>query len=64
MFSDGIFEIFKPDGSVGTWKEFLQELAQPKVMALNPDERLKRARDIRRSGELEDDFSLLEVRFA
>ena len=64
VFSDGIFEIFKPDGSVGTWKEFLKELAQPAVMALNPEERLNRAKEMHGSGELEDDFSLLELRFA
>jgi sigma-B regulation protein RsbU (phosphoserine phosphatase) len=63
VFSDGIFEIFKPDDSVGTLKEFVRELAQPEVASLSPDARLKRAQEIRGSQELEDDFSLLEVRF-
>ena len=63
LFSDGIFEIFKPDGSVGNWDGFLKELEQPEVLALRPEARLQRAQQIRGAGALEDDFSLVEVRF-
>lgn len=63
LFSDGIFEIFKPDGSVGNWDEFLKELEQPEIRALRPEERLRRAQAIRGAAALEDDFSLVEVRF-
>lgn len=63
LFSDGIFEIFKPDESVGTWDDFVQELEDPQVLALRPEERLRRAQTIRGAASLEDDFSLVEVRF-
>lgn len=63
LFSDGIFEIFKPDGSVGNWDGFLKELEQSEVLALRPEARLQRAQQIRGAGALEDDFSLVEVRF-
>ena len=63
LFSDGIFEIFKPGEAVGTWDEFLKELDRPELLALRPEERLRRAQEIRGATALEDDFSLVEVRF-
>jgi sigma-B regulation protein RsbU (phosphoserine phosphatase) len=63
LFSDGIFEIFKPGGAVGTWDEFVKELDRPEILALRPKERLRRAQEIRGATALEDDFSLVEVRF-
>lgn len=63
VFSDGIFEIFKRDEAVGTWDEFVKELEQPEILALSPQERLRRAQNIRGAKSLEDDFSLVEVRF-
>jgi sigma-B regulation protein RsbU (phosphoserine phosphatase) len=63
LFSDGIFEIFKPGEAVGTWDEFLKELDRPEILALRPEERLRRAQEIRGAPSLEDDFSLVEVRF-
>ena len=63
LFSDGIFEIFKPGEAVGTWDEFVKELARPEILALRPQERLRRAREMRGATALEDDFSLVEVRF-
>lgn len=63
LFSDGIFEIFKPGEAVGTWDEFLKELGRPEILALRPEERLRRAQEIRGATALEDDFSLVEVRF-
>jgi len=63
LFSDGVFEIFKPDGSVGTWDEFLHELSHADVLDLNPEERLKRALAMRGRPVLEDDFSLVDLRF-
>ncbi len=62
VFSDGVFEIFKPDGSVGGWTEFLLSFSQPGIRALRPTERLANARAI--GGEtLPDDFSLIELNF-
>jgi sigma-B regulation protein RsbU (phosphoserine phosphatase) len=63
LFSDGIFELFKPGERVGTLEEFVRELTQPGILALRPKERLRHAQDIRGATALEDDFSLVEVRF-
>jgi sigma-B regulation protein RsbU (phosphoserine phosphatase) len=63
LFSDGIFEIFKPGEAVGTWDEFVKELDRPEMLALRPEARLRRALEIRGATALEDDFSLVEVRF-
>jgi sigma-B regulation protein RsbU (phosphoserine phosphatase) len=63
LFSDGIFEIFKPGETVGTWDEFVRELDRPEILAVRPEERLRRAQEIRGATSLEDDFSLIEARF-
>ncbi|MHC1765798.1 MAG: SpoIIE family protein phosphatase [Verrucomicrobiia bacterium] len=63
LFSDGIFEIFKPGEAVGTLDEFVKDLEQPEILALHPEERWKRAQQLRGAPSLEDDFSLVEVRF-
>ncbi len=63
VFSDGVFEIFQPDGRVGTWSEFAASMALPEVQGLRPAERLSRALQVRGAGLLEDDFSLVELRF-
>lgn len=63
LFSDGIFEIFKPGEAVGTSEEFVRDLTQPGILALRPEERLRHAQGIRGATALEDDFSLVEVRF-
>jgi len=63
LFSDGIYEIFKPNEAVGTYEEFVQDLTRPDVLALRPEERLRHAQEARGAALLEDDFSLVEVRF-
>jgi phosphoserine phosphatase RsbU/P len=63
VLSDGVFEILRPDGQTDTWKDFVASLAAPDVQALRPAERLRRAQQLRGTDLLEDDFSLLEVRF-
>jgi phosphoserine phosphatase RsbU/P len=63
LFSDGVFEIFKPGEAVGNLDEFVKDLAHPEILALRPEERWKRAQQIRGGPSLEDDFSLVEVRF-
>jgi len=63
LFSDGIFEIFKAGEAVGTWSEFVKELKRPEILALRPEERLRHAQEVRGAKALEDDFSLVEVRF-
>jgi len=63
VFSDGVFEIFQEGEKTGTWDEFLASLKHPHIQALRPEERLKNAKGIRGRDLLEDDFSLVELRF-
>jgi hypothetical protein len=64
VFSDGVFEVFLGADRVGTWQDFLTSLSLPEVRQLRPAERFKRALKLRGADKLEDDFSLLELRFA
>ena len=64
VFSDGVFEIFQGAEKVGTWPEFLASFLLPEVQKLRPAERFDRALSTRGADILEDDFSLLELRFA
>ena len=63
IFSDGVFEIFGPDGRVGTWEEFFASFNSPETRKLQPEERLEKARQQRGKDLLEDDFSLVDLRF-
>ena len=63
VFSDGVFEIFQDNEKTGTWNEFLSSFKQPQIQVLRPEERLKNAKRIRGRDLLEDDFSLVELRF-
>jgi sigma-B regulation protein RsbU (phosphoserine phosphatase) len=63
IFSDGVFEIFGPGEKVGTWEEFFSSLNSPQARNLPPEERLKKAKQTRGKDLLEDDFSLVEMRF-
>jgi sigma-B regulation protein RsbU (phosphoserine phosphatase) len=64
VFSDGVFEVFQGADRVGTWQDFLAGFSLPEVRKLRPAERLDRALKARGAETLEDDFSLLELRFA
>jgi serine phosphatase RsbU (regulator of sigma subunit) len=63
VFSDGVFELFREVDRVGTWQEFITTFELPEVQRLSPAARLERAQKARGAETLEDDFSLLEVRF-
>jgi sigma-B regulation protein RsbU (phosphoserine phosphatase) len=63
VFSDGVFEIFQENEKTGTWDEFLASLKEAQIQTLRPEERLKNAKRIRGRDLLEDDFSLVELRF-
>jgi sigma-B regulation protein RsbU (phosphoserine phosphatase) len=64
VFSDGVFEVFQGADRVGTWQDFLAGFSLPEVRKLRPAERFDRALKVRGAETLEDDFSLLELRFA
>ena len=63
IFSDGVFEIFGPDEKVGTWEEYFSSFSSPETRKLRPEEQLQEARRKRGRDLLEDDFSLVELRF-
>ena len=58
LFSDGVYEIARPDGDFQTWEEFCRYLhdKRPTLAAV-----MRRAHDLRGGDEFEDDFSLLKV---
>ncbi len=62
IFSDGTFEIKRADGKWGNMEEFLERLR-----SMKPDEPLKtlvkEAREAAGRADLDDDFSLIQVRF-
>jgi sigma-B regulation protein RsbU (phosphoserine phosphatase) len=64
VFSDGVFEIFLEGEGVQTFDEFIAAFSNEEVFAMKTAERLTRARQIRGDNLLDDDFSLLEFRFA
>ena len=63
VFSDGVFEIFQANEKTGTWDEFLTSFKEREIQGLRPEERLKNAKRMRGRDLLEDDFSLVELRF-
>jgi hypothetical protein len=61
LFSDGVYEIARPDGSWQSWEEFsqfLQENEPPIEMIV------ERMRAMHGVEEFEDDFSLLKIKLA
>ena len=61
VFSDGIFELARRDGSTVQLEEFVAELARP-AMDSKLDHILTWAAGIRAGAEFEDDVSLVELR--
>jgi sigma-B regulation protein RsbU (phosphoserine phosphatase) len=64
VFSDGVFEVLQGADRVGYWQEFLASFNLPEVRKLRPAERFNRALKACGAEALQDDFSLLELRFA
>jgi len=62
VYSDGVFEIGKPDGTMWKFEEFVDYVGRlPTAGCL--DALLAHVRELHASDVLADDFSLLEVRF-
>ena len=61
LFSDGVFEIARPDGGYQSWEEFAQYVQEerPKLEQIE-----KRMRELHGAAEFDDDFSLLQLRMA
>jgi sigma-B regulation protein RsbU (phosphoserine phosphatase) len=64
LYSDGVHEIHKPDGTEWTFAEFVAFMAHPRDGAVSAmDELLRHARDLHGSDLLDDDFSIVEALF-
>lgn len=63
LFSDGIYELARSDGSTVQLEEFVEELARPAQVS-KLDEVMNWATGIRGPAGFEDDLSILELRFS
>jgi sigma-B regulation protein RsbU (phosphoserine phosphatase) len=64
LFSDGVFEVATKAGAIWTLSDFLSFLLQQPLTGVPEPERLYRAvREVARPGLLDDDFSLVALRF-
>jgi serine phosphatase RsbU (regulator of sigma subunit) len=64
VFSDGIYEVTRPDGTMLTFGEFTDILSSASRTAASPvEETLQRIRAQRGHPEFEDDVSIIEVKF-
>jgi len=64
VFSDGVYEIAAPDGTMWELDDFVDFMAKPSDGTESDLDRLwKYARQLRGSDNLEDDFSIMEVEF-
>lgn len=62
LYSDGVFEVHRPDGSMWTMKEFLELMVSPLDASEKPLERLLRTVYAMASEDgFQDDFSILEL---
>ena len=64
VYSDGVHEILKPDGAMWPFREFVRFLSQSADPTLSLlDHLLDHVRALKGSDLLDDDFSMVEVRF-
>jgi len=65
LFSDGVYEVSKPDGTIwglAAYQDFVASSA-PSI-ALKPVEHFRRVHQLQNGKPLEDDFSLVSLKFA
>jgi sigma-B regulation protein RsbU (phosphoserine phosphatase) len=63
LFSDGVYEIARPDGTMWKFNDFVAYLSELPEDAGLIDRVLKHVRDLQGSDTLADDFSMLQVTF-
>lgn len=61
VYSDGVYEVTKPDGTMLEREEFIARLGQDKESPL--EDIYGFVRDLQNSDQFEDDYSILQVRF-
>ena len=65
IYSDGVYELTLPDGSMWTFEGFVDLLAQPSVEGMNDVQRvLEGCRKVQEAEQFEDDFSMVQLVFA
>ena len=64
VYSDGVYEITKDDGSMVSLNEFVQVLSMPDVAGQDPLERIQEyTQKINGPGAYDDDYSIMEIVF-
>jgi sigma-B regulation protein RsbU (phosphoserine phosphatase) len=63
IFSDGVYELVKADGTPATYAEFETIVRERNELELTPNALLKGARKLQGRDNFDDDFSLLSVTF-
>lgn len=64
IYSDGVYEVTRPDGTMWTFDGFKQFLTSPEGSGEDaPDRLFRHCREMHGSDVLEDDFSMLRIRF-
>jgi sigma-B regulation protein RsbU (phosphoserine phosphatase) len=64
VYSDGAFEISRPDGSMWAFGDFLAALAAPPALPTSPiDALVTTIRGLSQRDDFNDDFSMLELGF-
>ena len=62
VYSDGAFEISRPDGSMWPFEEFLRTIAAPPAAATNTmDALVTHVRQLSGRDDFNDDFSMMEL---
>jgi sigma-B regulation protein RsbU (phosphoserine phosphatase) len=65
VYSDGAFEISRPDGSMWPFEEFVATLTAPGKGAESPiDALVTRVRSVSERDDFHDDFSMVELVFS
>ena len=64
LFSDGVYEINKPNGTMLELSEFVKILAQPSLPGISDVARIRHfAQELNGTGPFADDFSLIQILF-
>ncbi len=63
VYSDGVYEVNKPDGTMLERDEFIEKLVEPAASNAPLQKIYQYVRDLQNSDQFEDDYSILQVRF-
>jgi phosphoserine phosphatase RsbU/P len=63
VYSDGVYEVKKPDGTMLDRDEFVAKLSEPAESGKELQQIYRFVRDLQNSDAFEDDFSILQVKF-